>query len=485
MSLLILPTQLFADIRYIKTGGMNKVYLYEEPKFFTAFKYHKLKLLYHRLSCKLYAKWLTKSGINCTYVDYDHAPPTKITHFIDPIDHELEAKYKKRYHGATMLATQHFTLTREEAKKGACNYMSKNGRFSHEQFYKWQRRRLNILMRNGQPEGGRWSFDTENRQSMPVSERLPAIQFPKLSGVDAAEFTAAKQYITKHFANNYGELPATNAALYPSTHAAAHKWLDEFVKHRLKKFGKYEDASRAGEIFLYHSALTPMLNIGLLTDWDVLAAVQKHRRGVPLPSLEGFIRQLIGWRNYMYCIYLLKPDIAKQNFFKARRHLNVKKWWTGTTGIDPLDDIIQNKIVKYAYAHHIERLMYLGAFMMMLDITPKAVYQIFMEWTIDAYEWVMVPNIYGMSQFADGGQVMRRPYFSSSNYIRNMSNYKRGEWCGKWDAVYYAFLDRHKKFFAKNYFYAGQIVNWNNKTPTEKATMRQLASELAKKITST
>lgn len=486
MSLLLLPTQLFANIQYIKETSIKTVYLYEDPKYFTAFGYHKLKLVYHRLTCKLYAKWLATKNIRVVYVDYNKPIPfsAKITHFIDPIDHELEAKYKRRYSSAKMLPTQYFVVTRDDATANANQFIAKTGRFSHEQFYKWQRRRLNILMRGNVPEGGRWSYDIENRQSMPASERPMGPTFPKYrsgaAAAETAEIAAAIKYVEHHFAKNYGEINA--AAIYPATHATARKWLDDFVARRLAKFGKYEDASRAGEVFLYHSALTPMLNVGLLTDWDVLAAVLHRRRGVPLASLEGFIRQLIGWRNYMYCVYLLRPQIANTNFFKARHKLNIRKWWTGATDIAPIDDIIRNKICKYAYAHHIERLMYLGAFMMMIGTAPTAVYQIFMEWTIDAYEWVMVPNIYGMSQFADGGQVMRRPYFSSSNYILKMSNYKRGPWCEQWDAVYYTFLERNKKFFAKNYFYAGQIANWTKKTAAQKAEIRACARAVIKKI---
>lgn len=483
MKLLLLPTQLFHDLpQLLSKQKISEVIVYEEPKFFTAHKYHKLKLVYHRASCMHYAKWLESLGIKCQYIEYNRSSPTP-THIIDPIDHELSAKYKKKYPGLIILPSMHFTLTAKEAKDNAAKFKSAKGKFSHELFYKWQRRRLSILMKGDQPEGGRWSFDTENRQSMPTTESPPAVfaeRFPeKSSGLNATEIIAAKQYIAKHFSANYGEMNL----VYPCTHTAAKKWLSKFVKERLKKFGKYEDASREGSAFLYHSALTPMLNIGLLTDWDVLDEVMAHRRGVPLAALEGFIRQLIGWRNYMYCVYLLAPEIQKQNYFGAHRKLN-KKWWTGTTGIAPIDDIIKNKIIKYAYTHHIERLMYLGAFMLMLGVAPLQVYNIFMEWTIDAYDWVMIPNIYGMSQFADGGRVMKRPYFSSSNYILKMSNYKRGTWCAEWDAIYYAFLSRHRSIFAKNYFYAGQIHNWTSKTATQRQDIQKRAAQIAASLTS-
>ena len=142
MSILLLPTQLFADIQYIKKEGINTAYLYEEPKYFTAFGYHKLKLVYHRLTCKLYAQFLGANGIKCIYIDFNKQLPSvaKITHFIDPIDHGLEAKYKRKYPTAKMLPTQYFTITRTDAISNSNRFMSKNGRFSHEQFYKWQRR---------------------------------------------------------------------------------------------------------------------------------------------------------------------------------------------------------------------------------------------------------------------------------------------------------------------------------------------------------
>jgi deoxyribodipyrimidine photolyase-related protein len=218
----------------------------------------------------------------------------------------------------------------------------------------------------------------------------------------------------------------------------------------------------------------------------------------------------------MYCIYILKPEINKLNFFGGTRRLNMEKWWMGTTGIMPIDDIIKNKIVKYAYVHHIERLMYLGAFMMMLGVRPNDIYKIFMEWTIDAYEWVMVPNIYGMSQFADGGKVMRRPYLSSSNYIIKMSDYGTGapfkanstgapfkanstgapfkanstgmansiiDWRNQWDALYYAFIWHHHKFFAKSYNYAVQVKNYMAKTAAEKRELNKLATEVIANLT--
>jgi deoxyribodipyrimidine photolyase-related protein len=211
-----------------------------------------------------------------------------------------------------------------------------------------------------------------------------------------------------------------------------------------------------------------MMNIGLLTDNEVIEIVLKYQDKIPISSFEGFIRQIIGWRNYMYTLYILEGDsLVKSNFLNHKNKLNKKIMWSGETKLLPLDNII-NKIVNYGYAHHIERLMYLGNYMLLCMINPKDVYEIFMEWTIDAYDWVMVPNVYGMSQYCDGGNIMTRPYFSSSNYILKMSDYKKGEWCKIWDALYYNFINTHQKMLEKNYATSRQVAFWKKKTEIEK-----------------
>jgi deoxyribodipyrimidine photolyase-related protein len=475
MSLLLLPNQLFNNISYIKQNNIKEVILYEEPKFFIGYHYHKLKLLYHRITFKLYQKWLESKNIKCQYIDFNKSSPKHISHIIDPLDHELEKKYKKQYN-PVILDSQYFTLTREEINQNINIFRAKSGRFNHENFYKWQRKRLNILIKkNNEPEGDKWSFDQENRNAIPKNEKIP--ELPKLK-YDKKELDDAKKYILTHFHKNYGELNL----IYPINHSQSINWLKQFVQKRLIKFGKYQDASMKEEAFLYHSVLTPMLNIGLLTDWDVIKEVLKYKKNIPLSSLEGFIRQIIGWRNYVYSIYLLYPEISKKNFFKNTRKLN-EKWWLGTTGIDPIDDIIKNKIVKYAYTHHIERLMYLGAFMLILCVHPDEVFRIFMEWTIDAYEWVMIPNIYGMSQFADGGYVMHRPYLSSSNYVLKMSNYKKSDWCDKWTSLYYNFLLKNNKFFSKSYSYAGQFIYIKKQNKQWNLDIKKKAQLLIKYLT--
>ena len=203
---------------------------------------------------------------------------------------------------------------------------------------------------------------------------------------------------------------------------------------------------------------------------------------IGIENFEGFIRQVIGWRNYVYTIYIVEGNkMRKENLLSHNNKLYYEKFWKGETGIIPIDNII-NKIINYSYAHHIERLMYLGNFMLLCFIKPNDVYKIFMEWTIDAYDWVMVPNVYGMSQYASDN-MMTRPYFSSSKYILRMSNYKKNNnWEIIWDALYYNFINKHKVLLKKNYAIAQQVNNWNNKSNKEQNDIIHIANQFLKKL---
>ncbi len=210
------------------------------------------------------------------------------------------------------------------------------------------------------------------------------------------------------------------------------------------------------ENFLFHSVLTPMLNIGLLTPLQILEQailhferVQDSEDEVSLASAEGFIRQIMGWREYIRGVYQTMGRMQRiQNAWDHQRPLP-SAFYDGTTGIDPVDQVIR-RVLQYGYCHHIERLMILGNFMFLCQIQPHAVYQWFMELFVDAYDWVMVPNVYGMSQNADGGKITTKPYMSGSSYVLRMSNFKRGAWCEIWDALYWRFIDLHRERFLKN-----------------------------------
>ena len=256
----------------------------------------------------------------------------------------------------------------------------------------------------------------------------------------------ARQYVRRNFPDAVGTDAEFN---YPTDHETAATWLAEFVHQRLASFGDYEDSISEKHEVLFHSVLTPMLNIGLLSPHQVLDAALAQAGQIPLNSLEGFVRQVIGWREFVRLVYLtLGRQQRSQNFWGFTQEIP-RAFYEASTGIEPVDHVIR-KVLRTGYCHHIERLMILGNFLLLCEVHPDAVYRWFMELFIDAYDWVMVPNVYGMSQYADGGLMTTKPYLSGSSYVRKMSDFKRGPWCDVWDALYWRFVDRHVNFFAGN-----------------------------------
>ena len=271
------------------------------------------------------------------------------------------------------------------------------------------------------------------------------MEFPSLNPY----MEEATAYVERHFPNNYGQV--TRSFPYPSTHAESEVWLRQFLETRFHEFGVYEDAIMDGASVLHHSVLSPLINIGLLLPLQVVRAALEfaEREEVPLNSLEGFIRQIIGWREFIRGVYLCSGVQERTaNYWKFSKPLP-EAFYTAGTGIPPLDVTIR-RVLETAYCHHIERLMILGNYMLLTETHPDAVYQWFMELFIDAYDWVMVPNVYGMSQFADGGLMATKPYISGSSYILKMSNYTKGPWTAVWDALFWRFMNRHRAFFLSN-----------------------------------
>lgn len=325
-------------------------------------------------------------------------------------------------------------------------YRAGKKRWLMADFYKWQRRRMNLLMEKDEPIGGKWSFDEENRKKVP-KKLLPEI--PELLELQFDEIDEeAREYVENRFAENFGEI---ETFFYPTSHSDAEAWLKHFLTHRFEKFGTYEDAIVEGESWLWHSMLTPALNVGLLTPDQVVKAAIEHfeQHDVPLNSVEGFIRQIIGWREFMRATYHdLGVEMRTTNHWGHHRKIP-QSFYDGTTGIVPLDDTIQ-RLLKTGYCHHIERLMVLGGFMFLCEFDPDEIYRWFMELFVDSYDWVMVPNAYAMSQHADGGSITTKPYFSGSSYIRKMSHHKKGEWCDVWDGLYWRWIWNHTDELAKN-----------------------------------
>jgi len=450
-AILILPTQLFEQHPLLAQKSF--VFLLESPRYFSDFDFHVQKRILHRATMQMYYDFLQKKGHNVIYVAHDQAAQLgelcqkkgiTTLHCCDPTDlpHEKTLTKMLKKHGITMAyyETPQFITPTEWIE----DYFADAKHMRQQGFYIAQRKRLNILLtKKGTPIGGKWSFDKDNRKPLPEDVAIPPLYRPR----ETDAIKKARAYVQKTFKQSYGQ---DTPFIYPTTFATAKKWLDDFLAHRFASFGTYQDAMVHDEPFLFHSLLSPLLNIGLLTPAYVLEATlnwaQKHK--TPINSLEGFIRQLIGWREYVRAVYLLEGETQrKENFFKHTRTLSAS-FWQGTTGIEPIDDTV-NQVLTHAYAHHILRLMVLGNFMLLCEIQPDDVYRWFMELFIDAYDWVMVPNVYGMSQYADGGLMTTKPYISSSNYILKMSDFKKGSWCPIWDALYWHFIYQKRAVIKK------------------------------------
>jgi deoxyribodipyrimidine photolyase-related protein len=452
---LIFPHQLFLDNPCLQPG--RAVVMVEHDLYFAQFKFHKHKLILHRASMMAYKARLEQKGYVVTY----HSCQGKILNFTkvfemlsaagvtnltcaDPCDYLLERSINrlgKKYQVAIhYVPGPGFILS----KKDHTGYYENRKHYFLNSFYIDQRKHYNILLSEGEPSGGKWTFDTENRKKLPAGIKIPV--YPVIE--KDAFVQEAEDYINHYYAENYGEAKNFN---YPIDHERAAANLQVFLAQRFKNYGPYQDAIDDENSFLFHSVITPALNIGLLTPIQVIDSTldyaQKHF--IPLNSLEGFIRQVLGWREFIRILYEREGSRQRTtNHFNHTRPLP-KQFWEGTTGIEPVDTTIK-KLLKTGYSNHIERLMILGNFMLLCEIDPNDVYEWFMTLYIDAYDWVMVPNVYGMSQFADGGLMSTKPYISGSNYILKMSNYPKGEWCDIWDALYWCFIDKHRQEFLRN-----------------------------------
>lgn len=453
---LIFPNQLFEDHPLLKNEG--DFYLIEEHLYFKELKFHKQKIAFHRASMKFFQTSLEENDVRVIYIESEDELSdirnfnseiekkgiTKIN-VVAPSDDWLERRLKKVCENIKLnvLDSPQFINN----KNDLAEFFNPEKKFYFQTaFYKQERIRLNILVdQDGKPEGEKWTFDSENRKKYPKIKIPPSLYFPETSAI----WKEALKYTEENFKNNPGEL--SQDRLYPITHQESQQWLQQFFDYRFHDFGIYEDAIVQKESYLNHSILSPLINSGLLQPIDVVnqTLIFAKKNNIPLNSLEGFIRQIIGWREFMHGMYLYKGRFSRtQNYFNFTRKIP-KSFYDGTTGILPIDETIQ-KVLKNAYCHHIERLMILGNFMLLCEFDPKEVYRWFMELFIDAYDWVMVPNIYGMSQFADGGTFATKPYLSGSNYIKKMSDYPTGDWEKIWDGLFWRFVGTQEEFFKKN-----------------------------------
>ena len=349
-----------------------------------------------------------------------------------------------------------------------------------EYFYRMMRRKTGLLMEGDKPLGGRWNFDAENRKPLPKGKRPPA---PMRFEPDAQQ-RAVLDLVAARFGDHFGDLhPFWFALTRPQALAA----LDDFVTQALPFFGDYQDAMQDDHRFMYHAVISAYLNIGLLTPLEVCQKAQGafHAGQVPLNSAEGFIRQIIGWREYVRGIYFLHgPGYTARNALGHDRDLPALFWGAPTKMHCVSQTVRQTK--AEAYAHHIQRLMITGNFALLAGIDPAQVHEWYLAVYADAFEWVEAPNTIGMSQFADGGVIASKPYVSSGSYINKMSDYcrhcaysvqqKTGPDACPFNLLYWQFLHRHRARFQGNPRMGNMYRLWDKMDPQKQQTILEGAA---------
>ena len=454
--LLILGNQLFPQ-KYLKSFKDLPIFMAEDYGLCTFQKHHKLKLILFLSSMRSYADELKKNKFKINYYDLNKdfkvSYEKKLEKFIyknkinELISFEIEDKFfekkislltKKLKIDWKIVSSPMFLNSRDEFK----NYLSKTKKPFMANFYKIARAKTDILMEKGKPKGGKWSFDEDNRKKLPSSITIPDM----IKSNETSHTKKLKIEIKKNFANHPGEVE--NFWL-PTTYTDAVKWLDYFIAKKFNLFGDYEDAVDTNNNFLFHSALSPLINLGLLTPKIIIERIKKVENKIKINSYEGYVRQIIGWREFIRGIYQnYDKQLENNNFFKHKNSLT-KNWYDGTTGLDPLDHSIKNA-QKFGYTHHIERLMILCNIMNLCEIKPNEVYNWFMEMFVDSSDWVMSPNVYGMGLFSDGGIFSTKPYICGSSYFMKMMNFKKGPWNDIMDGLYWRFINKNRKFFQTN-----------------------------------
>jgi deoxyribodipyrimidine photolyase-related protein len=479
---LVFPNQLFEDT--IVQNNTHHIFLVEHELFFKQYQFHKQKIIFHRASMRFYESYLSQKKCAVTYFN-SYEKENKTSELISSIKSLGFSKIALYYPNDNWLEKQ---LKKEcDNHKIEINYINSPGFINNSiqdiallgsktpyfqtRFYIEQRKKLNILLDEYKhPIGGKWSFDADNRKRVPKGLVLPKQDFPGSNDF----INEAIHYTEIYFENNPGLNAAPfnengKAIFYPATFDESRKALNNFIENKLAFFGDFEDAIVQNENILFHSVLSPMINAGLLTPMYVINEIIKafKERNIAINNIEGFIRQVIGWREFIQLIYQQSGSMQRTKNFWEFKNPMPKEFYTGETGILPVDDAIK-KVLATGYNHHIERLMILGNFMLLCEIHPDAVYQWFMELYVDAYDWVMVPNIYGMSQFSDGGLMTTKPYISGSNYIIKMSDYKKGPWQKTWDGLFWRFLIKNADVFSKNPRWMMLIKSWEKMEPRKK-----------------
>lgn len=482
-ALIVLGDQLFPTNFYSPYKDCE-LFMAEDVGLCTHYKYHKHKIVFFLAAMRTYCEELSVQGFRVHYHELsDDSFVTRLKNFLTSkkITHVKIAEIQDKFFEKTIIElmevlkieleiieTPMFLCSRDEFK----GYLFYSPKPFMKTFYERERKRLKILLdEKGKPVGGEWSYDVENRKKAPkiLTNKEPMVfdESPQLKSV--------KALVEEKFSDHPG---LVDNFWLPVSRQEALKSLKYFLDHHLKDFGAYEDAITPRTPFLYHSLLSPMINAGLLTPEEVIKSALKKADAsdIPLASLEGFVRQIMGWREFVRGIYQNYSHVQEtKNFFDHHRKLT-PDWYAGTTGLLPVDDAIQ-KANDFGYCHHIERLMILSNVMLLSEIHPHEVHRWFMEMFVDSADWVMGPNVYGMGQFSDGGVFATKPYISGSNYILKMSDYKKGDWCDIWDGLFWRFIGKHSAFFAKQYRLSFMVKTLEKMEPKKKERLMKAAEE--------
>ncbi len=493
---IILGNQLFPPAT-LKNFKADSYFMAEDHELCTHFKYHKHKILLFLVAMRRYKDELKKKGHAVSYHELPSKNAKKNSYievlkqtikeggYDELLIYEIEDKFfeekiiglaKNLKIKLTIVATPFFLVSREDFR----DYVQSVKKPFMKTFYERLRKKHGILMEDGKPCGGKFSFDSENRKKLPGKVDPPPLKQLDPSKID--HYPEVCELIETHFKDHPGRVENFWAA---TSRKEALAVLDRFIKERLPSFGTYQDAITSRSDFVFHSVVSPYINMGLILPDEVIAKVEKEYHAndnIPLNAAEGFIRQVLGWREFVRGIYQEYDEVQQTtNYWKHERTLT-QDWYEGTTGIPPLDDAIE-KAMRLGYNHHIERLMVVSNLMLLSEIHPQEVYRWFMELFIDSSDWVMGPNVFGMGQFSDGGIFATKPYICGSNYLLKMSDYKKGPWCPIVDGLYWRFIDKHKAFFSANPRLGMMVRTLEKMDKSRKNEIYAAADEFLKKKT--
>ncbi|HEY8272022.1 MAG TPA: cryptochrome/photolyase family protein, partial [Pseudobdellovibrionaceae bacterium] len=490
---LIQSEQLFSTA-YLK-GHENDLFLMiEDRQQLTTYKFHKHKLIFYLSAMRHYAREIRRQDYNLVYLELaetDGLPYEKIlervlkessldkiiTFEIEDKDHEnkiLEFCARNAYTLEIKTSPQ-FLVSRTHFK----NYLEQHPQPFLKSFYEDQRRKLKILVEpNGEPIGGRFSFNESSHLKCPHEHGTPKFPFP---GHDEIDHEVIK-LVDKEFSDHPGE---SLTAWYPTSRKTAHKTLRDFCKYRLAEFAPYEETLCPGEDFLFHSVLSPLLNVGLLTPREVLTAAVQSTSEIPIPlnSLESFVKKIIGYREYARGIHQNFSETQEQSNFWKHFRLPNENWRLGKTEIPPLDDAIK-KVLRLSYIHHTERLKIICNMMNLAEIAPLEAYLWFMEMQLDSVAWATGPNVYGMGLHSDGGIFTNDLHICKANYWLKISTYTKDEWCQEVDGLYWRFIDKHHAFFLKNPKLEAMAKTLEHITPERKEQLWRAADAFIQRNTS-